>query len=99
MGGTPPISRKDDFRSIVGGDHVYIEATLEAPDVDLDEASLMLRRFSVCIETAESAPHLLCNLLIKALVLKTAGTRGTVCNAISESGSQEILHWPLFQGE
>ena len=30
---------------------------------------------------------------------QTPRTGGTVCNAISESGSQEILHWPLFQGE
>ena len=30
---------------------------------------------------------------------QTAGARGTVRHAISESGSQEILHWPLFQGE
>ena len=30
---------------------------------------------------------------------QTAGARGAVRHAISGSGSQEILHWPLFQGE
>ena len=41
----------------------------------------------------------LCRGDIRKQSRQTAGTRGTVCNAISESGSQEILHWPLFQGE
>ena len=41
----------------------------------------------------------LCRGDVRKQSRQTAGTRGTVCNAISESGSQEILHWPLFQGE